>query len=371
MSDYYRTKIVKGKEYKESKFYIPANKGVDFNEVELDLSPYFMGLMLGDGCFTLTKCNRAHFTSSLEDMEEYKKLLPYKNTTMDNRHHYWKVPNVEEYIRKLNLQDKKSHTKFIPDCYKYNSRYNRLELLKGLLDTDGHVGKDGNPMYTSVSKQLILDILEVARSLGINCKMLTQVNKYGEYYQIIFHTDITLFKLERKARKQRLSKTRHYKTAIVNIEYIGEEQAKCVTVDSDNSCYLIGDFVTTHNCKGVNATVPIKNFGFTLIRDWLLKPITITNEVDGEVISNTVPNLHFIKNRALIKELMLFNPDINVDRIMSLVQLMLYREEKMILYQGDMSNASKPNKDSSYLGNDKFFNRNYKPVNLAKKEIHY
>lgn len=110
--------------------------------------------------------------------------------------------------------------------------------------------------------------------------------------------------------------------------------------------------------KGVSATVPIKNFGFTLIRDWLLKPVTVTNEETGE--SNTVPNLHFIKNRALIKELMLFNPDINVDRIMSLVQLMLYREEKMILYQGDPSSAKKTDRGKSYLGNDDYFTKNYR-----------
>ena len=117
--------------------------------------------------------------------------------------------------------------------------------------------------------------------------------------------------------------------------------------------------------KGVNATVPIKNFGFNLIRDWLLKPVTISKEEDGNVVQYTVPNLHFIKSRALIKELMLYNPAINVDRIMSLIQLMLYREEKMILYQGDMTRAKKvDNKD--YLGDDPFFNRNYRPVNLAK-----
>lgn len=117
--------------------------------------------------------------------------------------------------------------------------------------------------------------------------------------------------------------------------------------------------------KGVNATVPIKNFGFNLIRDWLLKPVTISREEDGNVTQYTVPNLHFIKSRALIKELMLYNPAINVDRIMSLIQLMLYREEKMILYQGDMTRAKKVD-TKDYLGDDPFFSRNYRPVNLAK-----
>ena len=102
--------------------------------------------------------------------------------------------------------------------------------------------------------------------------------------------------------------------------------------------------------KGVAATVPIKNFGFTLIRDWLLKPVTT---ISGEE-EITVPNLHFIRNRALLKELILFNPDINVDRIMSLVQLMLYREEKMILYQGNPSRDTEE-VPKDYLGNDPFF----------------
>lgn len=111
--------------------------------------------------------------------------------------------------------------------------------------------------------------------------------------------------------------------------------------------------------KGITATLPIKNFALGLIRDWLLKPVTITKEEENEVVEYTVPNLSFIKNRALLKELMLYNPAINVDRIMSLCQLMLYREEKMILYQGEPRRAEKTI-DASYLGNDPFFTRNYK-----------
>ena len=44
---------------------------------------------------------------------------------------------------------------------------------------------------------------------------------------------------------------------------------------------------------------------------------------------------------------------------MSLAQLMLYREEKMILYQGDPSRNSKV-ENKNYLGNDPFFTRNFK-----------
>ena len=112
-----------------------------------------------------------------------------------------------------------------------------------------------------------------------------------------------------------------------------------------------------NTAKGVSATTPIKNFGFELIKDWLLKPVTRIIHQDGEDIEVTVPNLKFIRNRALLKELILFNPDINVDRVMSLVQLMIYRQEKMVLYGGDPQRTKEP--PSDYLGNDDFFKNNY------------
>jgi hypothetical protein len=113
-----------------------------------------------------------------------------------------------------------------------------------------------------------------------------------------------------------------------------------------------------NSSKGITGTPAIFNFAYTLIRDWLLKPITITKEEEGETIEYTVPNLHFINNRALLKELVLFNPDINVDRLKSLCQLMLYREEKMILYQNNISNAQNRDDDKD-LSNDPFFKNNY------------
>lgn len=112
-----------------------------------------------------------------------------------------------------------------------------------------------------------------------------------------------------------------------------------------------------NSAKGVNATTPIKNEGFKLIRDWLLKPVTRIVHQDGEDVEVTVPNLKFIRNRALLKELILFNPDINVDRVMSLVQLMLFREEKMVLYGGNPQKRQEVPTD--YLGNDDFFSKNY------------
>lgn len=352
----------KGK-YKESKYYIVGNQGADFNEQDLPLPSYFIGLMLGDGCFTRSRHHKAEFASAPEDLETYKLYVPYNCKTLDDRHHRWDVPNIGKILKSLGLAECKSHTKFIPDCYKFNSKLNRLELLRGLLDTDGTIGYGGNPEYTTVSKQLANDILFVARSCGINCNIQYLHNSYGSVYKVIFYTNIPLFHLERKKSRQKITKTRAYKTAIVGIKLVGKEQAKCVTVDSKDGCYLIGDFVTTHNSKGVNATQPVQTYGRTRIRDWLLKPFKITTKVvvndheeEAEVTINSINRCYY---RALMKELAMWNPDSNFDRYDALLMLMLLREQKLMLC-GNQSPSEVISMDQSdYLGNDEFFLRNY------------
>lgn len=117
------------------------------------------------------------------------------------------------------------------------------------------------------------------------------------------------------------------------------------------------------NAKGVNASAAINAYANNLIRDWLMKPVTIIQNVDGEDVEVTVYNLNFLRNRALIEELIAFNPEINVDRIRALGMVMLYREEKIVLYQGNPSRDSEE-VPKDYLGNDKFFTENYKGVEV-------
>lgn len=108
---------------------------------------------------------------------------------------------------------------------------------------------------------------------------------------------------------------------------------------------------------GIRATTPIINGAFKMIQTWLRKPI-VSIETDAEGNNNevSIPNLYRIKNRALLKELVLWNPQGNFDRIMSLVQLMLYREEKMVLYHGDLRHTEEV---SSGMEKDGYWDKNY------------
>lgn len=110
--------------------------------------------------------------------------------------------------------------------------------------------------------------------------------------------------------------------------------------------------------KGVCATAGVNNYARTLIRNWLLKPVVvIQKDPDGNDIEESVPLVMKIRNHALLQELSQWNPDANFDRVSSLGMLMLLREERMIMYNGDVrqSQSEEPN----YLGNDSFFKSNF------------
>ena len=136
----------------------------------------------------------------------------------------------------------------------------------------------------------------------------------------------------------------------------------CVHLLADTPDYLKEKQLITvtgygNKSKGVHATVPIIKYGFRLIRDWLLKPVPkVEKDADGNEVEITIPNLYNIKGRALLKELVDWNPHDNYDRVMSLVQLMLYREEKIMLYQGDMRRNEVP---SSGIEKDDYWEKNY------------
>ena len=113
------------------------------------------------------------------------------------------------------------------------------------------------------------------------------------------------------------------------------------------------------NKYGVNASAAINNYANGLIKDWLMTPVPIVlkNE-EGEDVETSLPQLYKIRNRALLDELVNFTPEVNVDRIRALGMVMLLRQDKIILYQGDMSRARQDD-DINDLANDEFFRVNY------------
>lgn len=118
------------------------------------------------------------------------------------------------------------------------------------------------------------------------------------------------------------------------------------------------------NAKGINASAAINNYANSLIRDWLLQPVPTIIKEDGEEKEVNVPRLYSLRNRALLEELISYTPELNVDRIRALGMVMLYRQEKIILYKDNLNAKAQEEVSSSYPGNDPFFQRNYAQGNM-------
>ena len=160
-------------------YSIPSNKAIEFESKDVFIDPYTMGLLIGDGTFRHPEyINTVAFTAHKDDMEIYRNYIPYKtNTGRTKFGHSISIEGVSEYLKSVGLFMQKSEGKFIPDEYKYNSKEVRLNILKGLMDTDGGLS-NGRPTYSSVSKQLIKDVAFIARSLGYNCNYTKQKAGY-------------------------------------------------------------------------------------------------------------------------------------------------------------------------------------------------
>lgn len=138
-----------------------------------------------------------------------------------------------------------------------------------------------------------------------------------------------------------------------------------------NSLYLLTDVLDFlkekqmmkdgygNKSKGTNASPAINAYARSRLRSWLLSPVPITQNIDGEDKEVMVPRLFTVRNRALLKELINYNSEGNFDRISAMGMLMLLREDKMIKYQGSISKEKQEKAYNDYSGNDLFFKKNY------------
>lgn len=165
---------------------------------------------------------------------------------------------VAEALRNLGLYGTICSTKFIPRCYLTANRQARLDLLRGLLDTDGTVGsKNGNMSFCTVSGRLCNDVVELARSLGAVVRVHSRVTSYsynGKYclgaisytVSISYARPSDLFTLSRKLRAVR-GRQRQPRLVLKSIEPTRRASTRCIRVSHPNHLYVTDEYVLTHN----------------------------------------------------------------------------------------------------------------------------
>lgn len=253
--------------YITNKIKLSIPLAVDYTHAEVPIEAYTLGLLLGDGSLKKSTSNNTYLTMKHDDVNNLRQFIPYRV-----EHEKWGgdirniiyISGARELLKDLNLFDKMSGTKFIPDIYKFNSKKVRLAIINGLLDTDGSVTKDyGVIEYSSKSSQLADDFVWIVRSLGYGAKKGSKVIKGVTYYRCYIYCkpDTTeLFNLNRKKdlilRKKwnAFALQRSTYIHVDTIEYSHKENARCITTEessfSKSGDYLIEDFVPTLNCRG-------------------------------------------------------------------------------------------------------------------------
>jgi len=183
---------------------------------------------------------------------------------------------VKNILNNLGLNGLRSYEKFIPDVYKYSSYEQRLELLKGLLDTDGNIKTNGEVNFTTTSKKLADDITELTHSLGgkvhmcVRDRMKDQKDRKINGRQIItrrvsyqiglsFSEYPELFYVSRK--KNRLKKTSQiHKDFIKSVEFKGKELVRCIKINHPRELYITDDYIVTHNTLAEKTDMYLQSF---------------------------------------------------------------------------------------------------------------
>jgi len=243
-----------------NKWQIPIVESIQFERNDnLPIDPYLLGLALGDGSFNK---KNIRFSVHKDDYDNLFTSLNLKeNKSQGNKRNGYINVNLSLYD--LGIEHTRSHNKFIPEIYKYSSIENRLSILQGLMDTDGHCmfngsGKFLGTEFSTISKQLCDDVVEVVQTLGGIARVKTRIPTYthnGEKKkgQLAYRVNIKLpkglnpFRLKRKS--ERYVEPTKYPTGrfIKNIEKVGFEKSVCISVDSPDKLYVTEHCIVTHN----------------------------------------------------------------------------------------------------------------------------
>lgn len=272
-------------------WYVPRNKAVKRPEADLPVAPYVMGALIGDGCLTGKKA----FEFSSDDEFVVAKVadgigaVGYKKSKHNYSWHFVASDECEgrsdkvymsckDVAKKLAGDDaafgKKSIDRCIPEMYMLASEAQRMELLRGLMDTDGTcTGNDGrvNVMFCTNSKNLAKDVQTLANSLGYRASVRQEKRKkknknaeYSVYFMIEDEETINLFSLPRHIDWIK-SHIRHDKkfhkiyddVAIAEVRDLHrDEEMLCIYVDSPAHLFQITEnHIVTHNTALVQGTM--------------------------------------------------------------------------------------------------------------------
>lgn len=242
----------------------PTDNNVSSN---LLLDPYYLGLWLGDG-FTNSPAIINEDIEVIKWLSEYAESNGMTTTILSDKNvpviylknkvynHKNPIKDTLQYYGILNRKD-------IPDDYLHGSVEDKLQLMAGLIDTDGHFSKRDR-IYTfsqCESRKHIVDKLAfIARSLGFKCSLhmyKTAGTKHICGNKSTCQNTYTLRIIDglydipcKIARKKHHWVQKRTKRSLTNfkVSYSHIGKYKGITTDGDHF-FVLKDFTVVHNCQ--------------------------------------------------------------------------------------------------------------------------
>jgi len=251
-----------------NRYNIETPKNINFRKRKVKIDPYFMGVLLGDGCFRIPLALNVssadeeivnYVSSRLDDGYKLIKRSGYDYAISSGRRGKGtpKNPYVKA-IEKMGLSGLYSWQKFVPKEYLINDFKTRLSVLQGIMDTDGHINKKGSISLVTTSKRLADDVAWIVKSLG-GIPYLSNATKYYTYkserkkgkpaFSVSFSLPegVCPFRLSRKKARMKAQRKQLKNRTICGVEYVGKKECQCILVEDKDHLYITDNFVVTHN----------------------------------------------------------------------------------------------------------------------------
>lgn len=298
----------------ESNHSIPTTKPLDLPTAELPIDPYILGVWLGDG-----DTDNPNFTTADVEIESAIRSYAANEGLVVNELGLRGKAKRFSVCSKVNCRRPGSNpfrnklremgllgNKHIPSIYLRSSSLQRMALLQGMMDTDGHTcRRSGHCEFATTSEKIASGFEELAVSLGIVVRVKRGTAKFygreiGPKWRIFFTAPLQPFRLSRKAEAANISGGRKLYRGlryIISVEFVGVRPVKCVQVDTPNSLYLAGrSMIPTHNSLIASALA---------VRTALLEPNSLilllspTQRQSGELFRDKILKVYNALGRPL------------------------------------------------------------------------
>lgn len=257
--------LKRGKWYQKRMF--GYRQGFDLPVRKYLIEPYYLGIWLGDGCASVTSVSSVdpqihHY------VKEYANKLGMRYSSNgwnenykcpDNHNIVAKNKGVKNKLKLFLQKYEVLNNKHIPEVYLLGSKQQRLELLAGLIDTDGNL-HDGCYYVGFVSERLTRDVKKLCDTLGFRCsvyqrKMKINSKVYGDNYdykswECCITGDIheVPVKLPRKKKEENKQKDRkNFQNSKITVEPAGWGKYYGFSIEGEDKLFLLEDGTVCHN----------------------------------------------------------------------------------------------------------------------------